>query len=121
MFFLQEGRLASRGFQANKIVGVNVLLEEEPISVAPKMEVLQNRPNPFADFTLIEFVLPESEQLSFSIFDQNGKMISRTEMFFEKGENQIKVDGKELPHLGLYFYRIESKENQFSGKMIFMR
>ncbi len=66
------------------------------------------KPNPFKQETLIEFELPETEQLNFTVFNPDGKMIWRKETVFPKGHNQINLSKQELGNPGLYHLHIHS-------------
>ena len=120
---IKQGRIPNSAVRNGESLNVNILLEnQKPIEVENvKWEVMANYPNPFNEFTTLEFNLIESGKVTFSIFDLNGKLVYQTVEILEKGENEIRIDETDLPHLGLYHYQLQTSKNQFSGKMILMK
>jgi len=122
-FGIKHDRMTQGGFKNGKSVNVNVLLEKDlgnekidkPIWVKP------NRPNPFNQFTEIEFYLPKSEKVNFAIYDQTGRSVESWEKIFDGGIHKVRIDETILPELGLYFYQLQTPENHHQGKMIFIK
>ncbi|PHN03934.1 T9SS type A sorting domain-containing protein [Flavilitoribacter nigricans] len=83
-------------------------------------ELSQNRPNPFYDYTTIDFYLPESAPTSFKVFDANGRMVLERSMTGQSGFNQVELYGDDLPAQGIYYYRLESGQFSETKKMILM-
>ncbi|MFN7119311.1 MAG: T9SS type A sorting domain-containing protein, partial [Saprospiraceae bacterium] len=79
---------------------------------------LQNFPNPFRDFTNIQFNLPQDAWVRLSIFDALG---SELQVLFNKrlngGEQQISFDGSRLAS-GTYFYRLQIDNQVKTKRMI---
>jgi|GEM_PF-6686547 len=83
---------------------------------------LHNRPNPFRDRTTIQFFLEDVDQdATLSVFDMTGKEVHRRKFLSHKGNNELNVEGTELPHGGMFYYIIVSGQNRFAGKMIHIR
>lgn len=83
---------------------------------------LHNRPNPFRDRTTIQFFLDDPEEDAIlSIHDMTGKEVYRRKFLSHRGNNELDVEGTELPHAGMYYYIIVSGKNRFAGKMIHIR
>ena len=89
--------------------------------VAEAFELEQNRPNPFSDRTYIGFTLPSPQNVGFELVDQQGRVIQRTQQFYNKGYQQIIVEGKDLPTSGIYFYRMTVADKSVSKKLIYMK
>ncbi len=85
--------------------------------ITPNFSLSQNRPNPFNDFTIIDFTLPEPGPASLSIFDANGRLIKFINGQFDAGHNTIELNSAGLPK-GLLYYRLESGAHQAIRKMI---
>ncbi len=80
--------------------------------------LLQNKPNPFDKSTTIAFILPKEEYATLSVFDVTGKMITVIEGKYAKGYNEITLDKSQLSTRGLLYYRLETKEQTATRKMI---
>ena len=83
------------------------------------IHLLQNRPNPFADFTTIEFILARSEKMSFRVYNLNGSQVFAIERTFVKGVNQIELSKSALGiNKGIYYYQLEGQDRSLTRKMI---
>jgi hypothetical protein len=78
----------------------------------------QNEPNPFKGNTLIGFDLPEASHVTLTVFDVTGKVLVVKEQDAVKGYNTIMVGGKELPSVGVMYYRLDANEYTATKKMI---
>lgn len=80
-------------------------------------------PNPFSDNTNIEFTLLEKTELSFNIYDINGRLVNKIlNNTLDKGTYNINwqgidFSGQKLP-IGMYFYKAIMGENEYSGKLL---
>lgn len=83
--------------------------------------VEQNHPNPFSDQTFIGFTLPSPQTVDFELVDQQGRVIKRTQQLYNKGYQQIIVDGNDLSTSGIYFYRLSVADKTVAKKLIFMK
>lgn len=68
-------------------------------------------PNPFSNNTSIEFNLKNQMELTISLVDVNGKVVSLTNREFQAGRNRYEVDSSDLS-AGVYFLRLLSEEGQ---------
>jgi len=89
-------------------------------TIASEFEILQNRPNPFSDKTDIIFYLPIEDNVMIEVFDTQGKMIHQIEQTFSKGKNLVEVNSEDLPHTGIYYFRIQTSSYDRIQKMIFI-
>jgi hypothetical protein len=78
----------------------------------------QNEPNPFKASTLIGYDLPESGNVTLTVFDVTGKVLLVKEQESVKGYNTITVSTKELPAVGVMYYRLDANEYTATKKMI---
>lgn len=67
---------------------------------------LSNQPNPFSDFTNLQFTLPVSTKGKIEIWDINGKLLYQQQQVFESGLNQIMITQQFAN--GIYFARFTS-------------
>ena len=84
----------------------------------PEFALLQNRPNPFNNETLIAFTLPESTTGTVTIYDVAGRVLKQYEGDFNKGFNEITVNRSDLSGSGLIYYQLETPTDVATMKMI---
>lgn len=86
--------------------------------------VHQNRPNPFRDFTIIDFGIFEKSNVEFTLFTPSGNVIWHENRLYNAGEHQLKIDKNDLPEMsassGIYFYKIQTGEFSEVRKMIWL-
>ena len=95
----------------------SVKQQEKPKNI----NLYQNYPNPFNPETIIEFVVPQKENVKIEIFDLLGKnMGTLLNTDIEPGSHKINFDAGGLSS-GIYFYRLSSGRNSITKKMVIMR
>lgn len=65
----------------------------------------QNFPNPFSTRTIIDFKVPYASEVTFEIYNINGKVINSFRKYFEAGTNYIEIETEGLPE-GIYICRM---------------
>lgn len=85
------------------------------------LRLAQNRPNPFADQTIIDYFLPENTPVVLSVMDIAGREVLVRQMAGQKGLNSIVIQGNELPRQGMYIYSIRTHDGLLQNKMIYLR
>jgi len=89
--------------------------------VSQEVVLHQNRPNPFEDETLIDFEIPNSDQVTFELFDINGKRVFSRANSYTAGKHQIKVSSQEIGlNKGIYYYQIHTQQRSLIRKMIIL-
>lgn len=83
--------------------------------------LLQNRPNPFTDYTTISFVLPTAGDATLEVYDVTGKVIFNKTAQFEQGENQIDITAGQLGQSGILYYQLTFGEHKSVKKMVNVR
>lgn len=67
--------------------------------------LLQNRPNPFNETTVVEYVLPETTlKAALYIYDMQGKQLKHFDVS-DKSKKSVEINGNELP-AGMYLYSL---------------
>jgi len=91
-----------------------------PISVGNEMAKLFIFPNPFGNFTIVTYQLPEEvKEASINIYDITGKKIGSYDAINTKG--QIKIEANNFEN-GMYFCRLEAEGNILAtSKMIIIK
>jgi hypothetical protein len=85
---------------------------------AAEFALYQNEPNPFKGNTLIGYDLPEAGNVTLSIFDVTGKVLVVKEQQSVKGYNTITVSSKDIPAVGVLYYRLDAGEYTATKKMV---
>ena len=81
----------------------------------------QNYPNPFNPETAISFDIPSDKNITLSIFNSRGELVSTLhEGILRKGSHEFVFSGAELTS-GVYFYKLESEGLTASRKMILLK
>jgi len=86
-----------------------------------------NYPNPFSDFTLIEYVLPESGHVTIRIIDKLGRIVNkpRNDVYSEVGKHDVRISHTSLNGTGIYFYEIrlegENGDRRSQGSFIYLK
>lgn len=85
------------------------------------MTLIQNKPNPFSDYTTISFDLPQAGKATLSVYDIKGaKLIDLTESFV-KGQNNVEINAAQLnSNGGVYYYTLEYNGQIATKKMILL-
>lgn len=90
-------------------------------------KVNTNYPNPFNPATTISFSLPAPTEITLRIYDVSGRLVKTLADAkpYRIGEHEIVWDGRNgigaLVDSGVYFYRLDAKQNSTFGKMILVR
>ncbi len=80
--------------------------------------LLQNKPNPFANETVVEFSIPEDMEVTFKVFNGAGSLIFRKTQYFESGLNAFNLGSELGDHTGLLFLKMETAEFSDVKRMI---
>ena len=78
----------------------------------------QNEPNPFKGNTVIGYDMPTAADVTLTVFDITGKVLLVKDAAAVKGYNTIAVSTKELPTVGVLYYRLDANEYTATKKMI---
>ncbi|MEO1516707.1 MAG: T9SS type A sorting domain-containing protein [Bacteroidota bacterium] len=88
-----------------------------PRTLPGEYQLLQNRPNPFADETIIGFQLPEATAVQLRIFDLSGRLIHQHQAHYQAGQHEWTLGSDELPGSGLYYYQLQCPAFTATRKM----
>ena len=101
--------------------GLDIELKGRNGNAAQQFELYQNTPNPFNHNTTIGFMLPESGEVSFKVYDYDGVVYKQFKKHYEKGYNIIELNINEFNKAGILFYQLDSKTQSANKKMIVIR
>lgn len=82
-----------------------------------KFEVEQNSPNPFTDYTQIEYASPVQGFMEFKIVNLIGKEIFHRVMETEAGRNTIRFEGDDFTP-GVYIYSLSNGSQTITRRMV---
>lgn len=97
----------------NKVINDNFL----------QFTVSQNYPNPVLNFTSIDIVMPEADNVSLKIYNLQGKLVySLVNEYINTGKHVVRLDLSNLP-AGIYIYRVSSYSGLYTAtkKLILSR
>ena len=91
-------------------------------SIPTGYRVKPNYPNPFNPSTIIEYILPKSENVSIDIYDLNGKQLEILVNGFQNpGTHSVEFDGSKYSS-GIYLYNLTTESGiSRVGKMILIK
>jgi hypothetical protein len=92
---------------------VNGHLEEE-------FELLQNRPNPWSHETAIGFTVSAATPAILTVYDVSGRLVKQIDGAAHKGYQEWSIDARDMPHSGVYYYKLETNDHTAVRKMILM-
>jgi hypothetical protein len=91
---------------------------DDQINENKGLALLQNRPNPFKDETLISFNLPESTYATLTIYDVDGRTLKVVEGNYDAGYNEVGVNASELGATGVMYYRLMTDNGTVTKTML---
>jgi FG-GAP-like repeat/Bacterial Ig-like domain len=99
---------------------------DAPPRGAGAFALLPNLPNPFADGTLVRFVLPAAAEVRLDVFDLNGRRVAGVDPVRRAaGPQDLFFDGRDLGgdrlSAGVYWYRLAAGNDVARGKMVLAR
>ncbi|OVE80081.1 hypothetical protein BVY01_00890 [bacterium I07] len=106
--------------------GGGTVVEDFP-SQQPNTFQMTNYPNPFNPRTTIEFLLPEIDLISITIYDMQGRVIRTLihEEQFNDGLHRTKWDGRdqhqEIVPSGIYLYRLSGAKYNMTGRCVLIK
>lgn len=105
---------------------LSVGIKDEGFLQPEKFQIEQNYPNPFNGMTTIKFYLPESEYVTFQVYNLLGENIFTKDLGeMEKGSHHLiwnAEDNFRSPLTsGIYFYRVKGKEISDTKKLVLLK
>ena len=92
-------------FETNDINVVGKISESSEPSVSI---FVNNMPNPFKEYTLITFTLPQDERINIVVYNVLGERVDElANGYYQAGKYEVKFNANDLP-AGLYFYKLNA-------------
>ncbi len=96
-------------------------VSDEHAAVPTEIYLAQNYPNPFNPTTSITFGLPIESQVTLDVFDITGRTVSTLlNGRIAAGHHRVEFDATNIG-TGVYFYRLNTPQNQLIRKMMLLR
>ena len=108
---LMKSELYNEDFQVVNLEAGNMMNDNQII-------LHQNVPNPFNGTTRIRLDLPTADEVTFSVLNLAGQIISTESKFYEAGENFIILNSEDFEENGVYYYKVEAGNYSTTRKMI---
>ena len=103
-----------------EIINVNLDIHNS-IPTLEGFKLYQNKPNPFTGETIIGFDLPKATATTLTILDMSGKVVKVIKGDYEKGYNQILLNGKAFNDHGMFYYQLATENGIETKKMILLK
>ena len=84
-------------------------------------ELMQNRPNPFANSTEIAFNMPDNSDYELNVYDITGKLVFKTSGIAQKGWNSININKSEINTTGVLYYTLKAGQYSATKKMVVIK
>ena len=105
----------------HEILDINLMFtDNNEIVNNAELKLYQNQPNPFNGFTTIGFDLPDAGAVELRVYDLSGKSITTIQRDFDKGYQEINLDGQLFSSQGIYYYQLKSDFGTATRKMFFV-
>ena len=102
---------------SNELLGVALEFTNSE-SVDAAFTLYQNRPNPFKEYTVIGFRLPEATATTLTVYDVTGKVLKAITGEFQKGYNEVTLKKNDLNATGVLYYQLDSDTYTATRKMV---
>jgi len=104
----------------NETLPMTIDFETSDFVESEKIKLIQNIPNPWAEYTQINFYTDVIRDFQFNLFDVNGKVIYKQIKQSQKGINIIEIDRSMVNQAGVLFYEIIMDDERKMDKMILL-
>lgn len=104
--------------QGEVAVGAVVLDFEQLQAGSSALTLLGCSPNPFDASGDIRFRTGSETGVSLKVYDVAGRLVSQQQAVFPEGLHHFRIENKDLPGQGLYFYEISDGEIRATGRFI---
>jgi hypothetical protein len=94
-----------------------VLATNDPGQESKQPELLQNRPNPFTDRTVIGFILPEACEANIRIFDTQGRLVEFRTKSYPAGYQEETFQFTDTA-AGILYYELTTPYGKAARKMV---
>ena len=124
-WWLQEGDVS---WNNASVFGTAVLLgeivtgiDQEPVAEVKSYALSQNYPNPFNPTTKITYSVAKTEKVKLTVYNLLGMQVAElVDGVKGAGIYTVEFNARNLPS-GVYFYKLETANQQLTKKMVFLK
>lgn len=98
--------------------GASVAVQNPLVTNALQLQLMQNRPNPFADATTIGFILPEACEAHIRILDISGRELTSYDRKYTAGYHELEFRMENAAAYGVLFCELVTPQGKRTIKMI---
>jgi len=99
----------------------DIAIAYERSNIDEGMVLYQNNPNPWSDQTEITFFISDDSDITFNVFDVNGRLIHYKNIEAEEGLNTIMLDRNDISGYGVMYYELVNEDQRLIKKMILIK
>jgi hypothetical protein len=123
---LDESEIECKAYYADPLMPVEMkLVFVESVNTASpadpsklSLQLLQNRPNPFTDHTVIGFILPEACNAQIRILDVSGRELANYDRQYSAGYHELEFRLANAALYGILYCELTTPQGTRSIKMI---
>ncbi|NOR45990.1 MAG: T9SS type A sorting domain-containing protein [Candidatus Delongbacteria bacterium] len=109
------------GYPYLAIIAMMSDIEDDELSIPDQITLLHNYPNPFNPRTMIEFTLPNTQNIVLTIYNSIGQTV---EVLYDgnlsAGQHSIDFNAGQL-NTGIYYYSLQTENGKLTGKMLLLK
>ena len=110
--------MESELYKTDGIVNNIVLSNTSDIS---KMQIVSVSPNPWSDFTHINYEIADKGNVSWEFYNVSGQLLYSHTEYVEAGVNSLRLENSSFEHGGLIYIRMISNNQVNEQKMILLK
>lgn len=122
---LDESQIDCRAFKQNaQPAGMRLVFAESVDATAPldpgglRLQLMQNRPNPFHDATTIGFIIPEACEAQIRILDISGRVLTTYDRTYTAGYHELDFRMENASSYGVLFCELITPKGTRTIKMV---
>ncbi len=118
VFGIPQSRTDTISYYSITINQSNVGLNQH--TVTNKFLLEQNTPNPFSDFTTINYAIPVKANVEFKMYNIIGKEVFHDIKLADAGQNNFTFDGRDFAP-GIYMYNMTFNNETITKRLVISR
>ena len=115
---VNEDKLYAEYYKNSKAFNLGLGFREDQI--LNDLTVYQNTPNPWINTTNINFDLAVSQNMTFTVYDINGRVMYQEQKWADAGFNTITLSSADFNTSGIMYYEIKTEKERIIKKMIML-
>jgi len=100
---------------------MNMTLEQRSNTISEGFSVGQNVPNPFSDETVIAYHVDKAQPVTLTVTDIAGKVVVNETTNASAGNGQFAIHAAALGQSGIYYYTVQTQDEQITNKLVVIK